>query len=104
MVGNRAAWVETGDTPYALATYLVGGTEDVGYVVVAPHGSGPEEPVVPSLQGENVWTAPVEALNAAAPVSASAAANGSAGTNCPRTSVPWCSRSSHGTWGRLRVP
>ena len=68
MVGNRAAWVETGDTPYALATYLVGGTEDVGYVVVAPHGSGPEEPVVPSLQGENVWSAPVEALDAAAGV------------------------------------
>lgn len=69
MVGNRAGWVEPGgDTPYALATYLVSGTEDVGFAVVAPHGEGPEGPVAPSLQGEDVWRAPVEALTAASRV------------------------------------
>ena len=67
-VGSRAAWVETGDTPYGLATYLVAGTEDVGFAVVAPRGTGPEEPVVPSLQGEDVWSVPVEALVAASNV------------------------------------
>jgi hypothetical protein len=69
MVGNRAAWVEQGgDAPYAFATYLVAGTENVGFAVVAPHGTGPEEPVVPSLQGEDVWRVPVEALTAASGV------------------------------------
>jgi hypothetical protein len=68
-VGDRAAWVEQGgDAPYGFATYLVAGTEDVGFVVVAPHGTGPEEPVVPSLQGEDVWSVPVEALMAASRV------------------------------------
>ena len=68
-VGTRAAWVEQGgDAPYAFATYVVAGTEDVGFAVVAPHGTGREEPVVPSLQGEDVWSVPVEALVAASGV------------------------------------
>ncbi len=68
-VGNRAAWVEQGgDAPYAFATYVVAGTEDVGFAVVAPHGTGPEQPVVPPLQGEDVWSVPVEALTAASGV------------------------------------
>ncbi len=68
-VGNRAAWVEQGgDAPYAFATYVVAGTDDVGFAVVAPHGTGPEKPVVPSLQGEDVWRVPIEALTAASGV------------------------------------
>jgi DNA-directed RNA polymerase specialized sigma24 family protein len=64
-IGNRPGWVEPGgDSPYAFATYLVGGSDDLGYVVLAPHDSGPEEPVVPSLQGEDVWPVPVAALAA----------------------------------------
>lgn len=64
-IGTRQAWVEPGgDAPYAFATYLVGGTDDIGYAVVAPHGAGPEKLVVPSLQGEDVWSVPVEALAA----------------------------------------
>ena len=64
-IGNRPAWVEPGgDSPYAFATYLVGGTDDLGYVVLAPHDAGPEAPVVASLQGEDVWPVPVAALAA----------------------------------------
>ena len=64
-IGDRAAWVEPGgDSPYGFATYLLGGTDNLGYVVVAPRGAGREKPVVTSLQGEDVWPVPVAALEA----------------------------------------
>ena len=64
-IGDRAAWVEPGgDSPHAFATYLLGGTDNLGYVVVAPRGAGRQKPVVTSLQGEDVSPVPVAALEA----------------------------------------